>query len=361
MANDFISSLLGGGNTPSLNDITNGQINPNTQQSGVQQLLQPAPDSQTQPQPQSQQNPRPILPSEHRFVEHDPKHTGAAGIARDIFGTLGDFLLTRLGMPAMYAPAQQQRKLEEARQGFDQDPLAAIDRVSSLNFKEGDNLRNHYIEQQRLAATQASTQEARDARIASLKVANEDRVRNRAAAYLNGLAAVSPDKMDAAYTQARKNAISLASQQGVDLTKELPEKFDRNALTSFISSSVPAAKQWDQSLTKEKIVNKKVNDEERLKLLRMGQAERMSYLQNTLGIANAREARMAGFTQAQIDRIYGRNGTVQEGTKPVRLPPGQTSVNPQPSSSSQAPPVGYKNKHGLTFKGGDPNNRNNWK
>jgi hypothetical protein len=188
-------------------------------------------------------------PGETHYVEHSSKHKGVAGVARDILGTLGDFLLTRLHMPAMYGPAQQQRKLEAAIQGFDQDPIGAIDRVTDVDYVAGTKLRDQFIDNQRMAAQQASTQEAREARLALAKQAADERTRGRAGAMLGTMANWAEDKRPSSYSALRDQVLRYGKVNGLDLSNELPETYDPVALDSFIDTSVPVGTQRAQRLS----------------------------------------------------------------------------------------------------------------
>lgn len=188
-----------------------------------------------------------------RYVEQDGKHRGVAGVARDILGTLGDFLLTRLHMPAMYGPAQKERKLALAQQNIDTDPVGAIQQVSSLDPVFGAKLRDQYIDNQRLAAAQASTAEARDARLAAAKAVQDDRTRSRAAAMLGTMATWDDNRRTTNYGALRDQAIRYGQANGLDLSNELPTQFDPVSLDSFIDGAVPVGTQRAQRLTRERM------------------------------------------------------------------------------------------------------------
>lgn len=197
----------------------------------------------------------PAPASPQRYEERDGKHRGVAGVARDILGTLGDFLLTRLNLPAMYAPAQQKRKLAAAQANIDTDPIGAIQQVSSIDPVFGAKLRDQYIDNQRLAASQASTAEARNARLAQAQEAQNMRTRSYAASMLGSMANWDDAKRQQFYPQMRSQVLAAANKQGLDLSSELPEQFDSIALDAFIDGAVPVGTQRAQRLTKERIDN----------------------------------------------------------------------------------------------------------
>lgn len=190
-----------------------------------------------------------------KYEEKDGKHRGVAGVARDILGTLGDFLLTRLHMPAMYAPAQKERKLAAAQEGYDTDPLGAINRATSVDPVFGAKLRDQYIDNQRLQAGQESTAEARNARLALAQEAQNQRTRGYAASMLGSMTTWDDKKREQFYPQMRQQVLGAAKRQGLDLSGELPETFDPTALDAFIDGAVPVGTQRAQRLTKERIDN----------------------------------------------------------------------------------------------------------
>lgn len=186
---------------------------------------------------------------EHRYVERSGKHKGIAGVARDILGTLGDFLLTRLHMPAMYGPSQQQRKLEAAWQGHDEDPMAAIDRVTDVDFNTGNKLRDQYIDNKRQQALVDSTAETRAARVALATEALNSKIRMYGASMLGSMSNWSEDKRKQFYPQMREQVINAGKRQGLDLSGELPEDYDPVKLDAFIDAAVPVGTQRAQRLT----------------------------------------------------------------------------------------------------------------
>lgn len=162
-----------------------------------------------------------------KYVEQDGKHKGVAGVARDVLGTLGDFLLTRLGMPAMYAPAQRNRKLGIAQQDFDSDPLGSIEQVTSLDPLQGAKMREQYTDNQRVAAQNATTNQLREqsltqqAEVAALRAAEREAKRQSVSAgtITAALSAKTPESRKKQY----QNAYNLLSRNyGADSVQGLP-------------------------------------------------------------------------------------------------------------------------------------------
>jgi hypothetical protein len=214
-----------------------------------------------------------------QYEEKDGKHRGVAGVARDILGTLGDFLLTRLKMPEMYAPAQKERKLAAAQEGYEADPLSAINRVISLDPVFGAKLRDQYIDNQRLKAGQESTIETRNARLALAQDAQNQRTRGYAASMLDSMTTWDDNKREQFYPQMRKQVLTAAQRQGLDLSSELPETFNSVALDAFIDGAIPVRTQRSQRLTKERIDNQYEQAGARIDATIRGQDVRSAYTQ----------------------------------------------------------------------------------
>jgi hypothetical protein len=197
-------------------------------------------------QPAAPTGATPVAPKQYK--EQDGKHRGVAGVARDILGTLGDFLLTRLHMPAMYAPAQRARKLSAAQANIDTDPVGSIQQVSSIDPVVGAKLRDQYIDNSRLAASQASTAEARDARLAQAAALQNEKNRNTSASYLGSLVGVPEADRANNYAAIRQRLLSRYGTSDPQLANDLPETYDPIAVDSFIDGAVPVGTQRSQRL-----------------------------------------------------------------------------------------------------------------
>jgi hypothetical protein len=170
------------------------------------------------------------------------------GAVHNILSTLGDFLLDATGLSGVI----KTRRLNEAMQGFDEDPQGTISRVSGIDYGVGSKLRDQYIDNQRLAAAQESTAEARAARIQSAQIVQNDRTRQRAAAMLGTMASWDDAKRSANYGTMRDQVLKYGAANGLDLSAELPSSYDGNALDGFIDSAVPVGTQRAQRLTQDK-------------------------------------------------------------------------------------------------------------
>lgn len=193
-----------------------------------------------------------------------PKKHGAI---HNILSTLGDFLLESTGIGDVI----KKRRLNEAMQGFDQDPNGTITKVSGIDYAVGSKLRDQFIDNQRLAANNASTAEARSARLEQAQVAINDRTRNRAGALLGSMTQWTPDKRAANYPAMRDQVLKYGAANGLDLSSELPETYNPDVLDSFIDSAVPVGTQRTQRLTEIKNANTKELGEKRIATTVRGQ------------------------------------------------------------------------------------------
>lgn len=270
-----------------------------------------------------------------RYVEQDGKHKGVAGVARDILGTLGDFLLTRLRMPAMYGPAQERRRLAAAQEGIETDPLGAIQRVSSLDPVFGARLRDQYIDNQRQAAAQASTAEAREARLAAAQTVQNDRTRSRAAAMLGTMATWDDPRRATNYGALREQVLRYGQANGLDLSNELPTEFDPVQLDSFIDGAVPVGTQRAQRLTRERMDQQQDQFEQRDATTRRGQdiasGDRAASRDVTrrgqdIGSADRRRGQDIGSADRAADRQErGRHNRAMEA-RPGRFTPDPNRI-----------------------------------
>lgn len=192
------------------------------------------------------------------------RHSGIAGVARDILGGLGDFLLSRLHMPTMYGDSQKQSQFNYA---FDQggnsaDPtqqMNGVNEVQKVDFATGAKLRDQLIDNQRLDVAQQGTAESRDARIAAQAEIRRKDVKDRAASYFNSLAG-DPKDVESGYANGRalwgnSTAVKNDPQLQADLNDLYPAEYNPNKIASSISASVPVATQWAQHLTDKRIDN----------------------------------------------------------------------------------------------------------
>ena len=216
-----------------------------------------------------------------KYVEKDKKHTGVAGVARDVLGTLGDFLLTKLGMPTMYAPAQKQRKLANSLANFDQDPRTAIAEATSIDVGIGNKLRDQFIDNTRLEETRLDRNENNDARLDLARERAEiarqlkdEKSYGSLAGMVESMASWDNVKRAKNYGQMRAAILSNGKRMGLPtdvLETELPAEFDEVALDAFADRYVPVERQRGQRLTKERMDNQAEQAKARDTTTRRGQ------------------------------------------------------------------------------------------
>lgn len=165
---------------------------------------------------------------------------------KDILGFLGDFLLTRLKMEPRYQPAKQRKQLDFALQGFDQDPEAALSRVSKVDPKYARALRDQMIDNKRLENEAADREEAR--RLSNLVQQSvlEDRMRKTGAGMLTALSKMPEKERAQKYPLIRQRLTDYGNQYGIDVSSELPEQYDPAFIGTFIGGSVSPAAQETQ-------------------------------------------------------------------------------------------------------------------
>jgi len=262
------------------------------------------------------------------YVERDRRHTGVAGVARDILGTLGDFLLTRMHMPAMYGPAQEHRREAAATEGFDTDPLSAIRRLESINPEAGRDLRNQYIDNQRLQAQQESTAEARDARIGLAQQAVDQRTRGYAASMVGSMVDWDEEKRQQNWPQVRAQALLAARKQKTDLSSELPETYDPIAIQAFMDANVPLSMQRTQRLAGDRIST-------------TARGQDLSAKSRAASLDESRRAHLASEEDRDASRADARerSATAQSNREQSRADRRARSTSSRSAGNSRTPPT----------------------
>jgi hypothetical protein len=262
----------------------------------------PAPTGNTPAPGQPQEMATPQLQN----PDAQPKKHGAI---HNILATLGDFLLSATGLDGVI----KKRQLNEAMQGFDQDPVGTISHVSKIDYSVGAKLRDQYIDNQRLAASQASTIESRNARLAQAQQAQDQRTRGYTAAMLGSMASWDDTKRQQFYPQMRQQVINAAAKQGLDLSAELPEKFDPVALDAYIDGAVPVGTQRSQKLTQDR--NEASN---KVAVARVEETGRHNQATEDLGQARLGEtARHNQTTEGQGAARIAKSGSSGGRVKPI--------------------------------------------
>ena len=183
-----------------------------------------------------------------RYVEQSGKHKGIPGALRDVFGTLGDFLLTRLRMDPMYAPAQRQRKLRAAIEGYEDDPTAAIQRVMDVDADTGIKLQQKHQENivrqdenQRKQDKFEWEKEQAQNKLEEEEVAKRQRIFGAGYGMLQSMQDWSSEKRERDYPKMRDFVHkALASQFGGEIPNgfELPETYDPDVINAGFLSAI---------------------------------------------------------------------------------------------------------------------------
>jgi len=227
---------------------------------------------------------------------------------QNVLGFLGDFLMSRLHMGTPYHDSRENEKLNAARLADEQSGDTTYARTGALNPAWAAQLQNRAIDNNRLAASVASTTEFRDARLADQKEKLAKDVFLRASGYFNSM-----DPKDPKFLEHYKNGRALwlnsaTVKNNPDLAQHLsdmfPEQYDPYMVHSSIASNVTPAKQWDQAITENRDANNVALGTERIKTTQRGQdishGDRQDSIAHADGRAAARNATSASNTAARI-------------------------------------------------------------
>lgn len=274
----------------------------------------------------------------HTFKETSGKHTGIAGVARNVLGTLGDFLLKNIGLDPMYAPAQERRRLNEARQGYAEDPVAAIDRITSINFKEGTRLANEYADNARQDAANAVTAQDRAAALAKADAAEQAKARSISLNMLNTVFDKDEAKRPATYDAVK----ALIKKQNPSL--ELPDTYDETTLKAIAGGEVPVKDQI-------RIENQDDQAEERIQTTQRGQDIRDKRAAIGQDIQERRAAAAANRPRPEKRPTEGDivSGLIDQQASGKPLSAGQKARVKKYTDGTRAsnPLPALKNKYGL--------------
>jgi hypothetical protein len=258
----------------------------------------------------------------------------------------------------MYAPAQKARKLAAAQANIDTDPVGSIQQVSSIDPVFGAKLRDQYIDNARLAASQASTAEARDTRLAQAAALQNEKNRNTSASYLGSLVGVPEADRATNYAAIRQRLLSRYGTSDPQLANDLPETYDPVAVDSFIDGAVPVGTQRSQRL---QATRDAATDADR----DAARGERIRHNTVTEGQGDARIGISAQRAAAAGRPRPARTTNVQsyvgdDGFKYTQRSDGTTVKSPtrvRPTGRTAAPAEGTRrvvNGHTYEIRGGKP-------
>ncbi len=201
----------------------------------------------------------------------EPRKPKRHGFLDDALGFLGDFLLSRLRLGTPYRDAKKNEQLQIASEGFDQNPDEGFKRMAAVDFGAATKYRDQYIDNNRLAAQNASTAEARDSRIALAREAQIGKNRGIAASYFGSLIGVPEADRANVYTGLRSKMLSAYGNSDPELANLLPETYDPIAVDAFLDSAVPVGMQRNQRLTRDRLDQQQDQFEQQDATTRRGQ------------------------------------------------------------------------------------------
>jgi hypothetical protein len=228
--------------------------------------------------------------------------------APTLLGALADAYLESRGMKPAFAQSREQKNLQEAMDGFAQDPQRAIERIGKIRGHEGDafKLYDQYSDNQRLQHSQDRQDE-----LAAIK--QEDYVRGVTASILGS---VKPGDA-ASYARARDHALKYGQAHGYDFSTELPEDGDTFDSDSFRYGAV------------------KTKDQMTLQ-------EREAYHNRTAGISQQRANQDANYKNARLQQI-DEGLTERKSHNRTMEGQGQERIDKPRAAPREKPSVSYVN------------------
>lgn len=144
--------------------------------------------------------------------------TGWKPKKRSTLGFLGDVLLGAFGAPPAFGLRKQQRNMQEAMEGFTQDPLETIRRLGQIPGQQEKALQlyERYVDNKRADDTLARQNRALDMR-------NDDYLYQMTAGMMG---AARPET----WSKMRELAIKRAAARGADVSHLIPEEYDADAI-----------------------------------------------------------------------------------------------------------------------------------
>lgn len=231
-------------------------------------------------------------------------HTGAFGVQgtpRSILGILGDAFLVQGGHAPVYQQKLQQERESDAMSGFVNNPLASIQKLSTVDPQGAQKLYGDYLTQTRMN------------RLADEQYGQT--VINRALSMLNG---ANKDN----YQGLKQTALNYASQRGVNLPFDLPDQYDPDAVRSALQSVISP----EQKLQAEAMAGYRGD----MLNYRYGTLdERHQFHQGELAQGGQRTAIMQQNANTSAGRLgeQARHDTVTEGQGDTRLQQGSRALD----------------------------------
>lgn len=144
--------------------------------------------------------------------------SGWAPKKRSTLGFLGDVLLGAFGGPPAFGLRKQRQNMQEAMEGFTQDPMETIRRIGMIPGQQENALKlyNQYIDNKRADGTL-------DRQNRALDLQNENLVYGRVAGMMGAARPETWGKM-------RELAIKQGEARGTDVSHLIPEEYDPEAV-----------------------------------------------------------------------------------------------------------------------------------
>lgn len=184
-----------------------------------------------------------------------PEHKGLFGLKgtfRDVLGVLGDAFLLNEGRDPLYRAQRQQEKLGDAFQGFDQDPLGAIQRIGGVDAALGQKYYGDYLD-----SRDRQAKLAQDAQLEGYK--GEGAFATR----MGGLFGAANEKT---YPALLANARKLAEARGYGhLLDGLPDVYDENAVKAWVRGTMAPKEQFDVDYRRTRLNQFDADREERIR------------------------------------------------------------------------------------------------
>lgn len=277
---------------------------------------------------------------------------------KELLSIAGDMALSSAGLQPQYLPSLHTAKIADALEGFQDDPSGAINRLTGIDPSAAEALYNDTIQNtykraltgQSVAAAQKTAQDA---------VQNTDIYKQKVFSAAASMVNASNPKT---YAAVRKRAVDFLNARGASQFADgLPEAYDKDAVQAWANSSVPVDKQVDNARQQEALDNTE------------------EYQDRSLGLRSQEVGIQAQNSRKQVqnidseiaDRLWRQHHGDQTGDRTDKDVDSKIKhrqwLEDHPtkgrasSPTADIPAVGFKNSNGLTFQGGDPNVRTNWK
>jgi len=157
---------------------------------------------------------------------------GVKGTLRDILGLVGDSFLVGSGKKAIYQPIREQEKLGSAIYGYNDDPVAAIDRTALVNPETAMDLQKQYGQDQRT-----------DQLIQGQRIAGQQKAASTLGSWLGAIQ--KSNDPGGQYRLVRDKLRAYAQANKIDDLYDLPDEYDPQSADTLFRSSMDPNEQAD--------------------------------------------------------------------------------------------------------------------